>query len=445
MNNQILPGSTQTGGKIGQPYHWTYVLQKRGSPKLIIILFLVMAAYLAMPIIDIPLMGLSLSAPIFFLIALQVFLKPTEAWWRRFQRWILLALCIWLGLFISVVGNGLISGGVKIDSTGLLYVIRYAYWLLVFVVTAYFASQENMLKRVSYVLGWAIFGLGLLRLFEAIAWGKTGAWTGTQLLSQNNYGFIFSMFFPFLLAPIITSRGIKRLMMIANLLVTGAAVIVDGSRGTWIGVTVGIFAFTLLFILAKPQKIGWSLAIIGLSTLLLLSVQYAPQQIAAAFSERLATFQKLEEDKSFAIRQLMVQKGLKLFTESPLIGVGASRFTKESVPLDIPDVLSYARQYHFDSKTSHNSYIVFLAETGIVGSLPFAILLIILAWRGLKANLKLGRNNHVWAISIYAGFMGMSVHMWGIASITNTANWFLYGLVAAMIVAARRIDLSRAK
>jgi O-antigen ligase len=220
---------------------------------------------------------------------------------------------------------------------------------------------------------------------------------------------------------------------------------VDGSRGTWIGVTVGIFAFTLLFILAKPQKIGWSLAIIGLSTLLLLSVQYAPQQIAAAFSERLATFQKLEEDKSFAIRQLMVQKGLKLFTESPLIGVGASRFTKESVPLDIPDVLSYARQYHFDSKTSHNSYIVFLAETGIVGSLPFAILLIILAWRGLKANLKLGRNNHVWAISIYAGFMGMSVHMWGIASITNTANWFLYGLVAAMIVAARRIDLSRAK
>jgi O-antigen ligase len=425
----------------------TFLLRakSRKYSKFIIYLFLIMAAYLAMPIIDIPLMGLSLSAPIFFLIALQVFLKPTEAWWRRFRGWIILALFIWLGVFISVVGNGLISGGVKIDSTGLLYVIRYAYWLLVFVVTAYFASRGDMLKRVSDVLGWAIFGLGLLRLFEALAWNKVGAWTGTQLLSQNNYGFIFSMFFPFLIAPIVTSKGSKRLMMIARLLVTGAAVIVDGSRGSWIGVTVGIFAFMLLFILAKPQKIGWSLAIIGISTLLLLSVQFAPQQIASAFSERLATFQKLEEDKSYAIRQLMVQKGLKLFEESPLIGVGASRFTKESVPLDIPAVLSYTRQYHFDNKSAHNSYIAILAETGILGSLPFAILLIILAWRGLKVSLKLGRRNQIWAISIYAGFIGMSIHMWGIASITNTANWFLYGLLVATIVTARRVELSRAK
>jgi len=62
--------------------------------------------------------------------------------------------------------------------------------------------------------------------------------------------------------------------------------------------------------------------------------------------------------------------------------VGAGRFTKSSVPLDIPHVLSYAGQAHFDVKSSHNSYLDFIAESGLLGAIPYAILLIILTWRG---------------------------------------------------------------
>lgn len=363
------------------PIHGDY------SPFLVF-LFLLMAAYLVLPLVDVPFMGLSLSAPVFALIALQVFLKPTELWFKKYQGWIILAGMIYLGIFFSTTLNGLRSGGVKVDREGWLSLVRYAYWLLIFVTTAYFTSRGNMLERVSRVLGWAVFGLALARLFEAAALGKIGAGTN-QFLTQNSYGFLFSIFFPYLLAPIITTGGKNRLFMILRLLVAGVAVLINGSRGSWISVAAGIFAFSILFVIAMPQKIGWSILIVTLSALVILGVQFAPIKIAATFGQRFATFQTLNEDKSYTIRKLMDQKGLRLFEESPLIGVGISRFTKESTPLDIPLILTYAQQTHFDFKSAHNSYIAFLAETGLAGSLPFAILLLVLGVGGLKSSLIL--------------------------------------------------------
>lgn len=421
--------------QIEKKHHYNRIITLRGEYSgFMLFLFLLMAAYMVLPLVDVPLMGLSLSAPVFFLIALQAIFRPPEPWLSRFRGWILLAGVIWLGIFIATVGNGLRSNGVKIDRGGWISVIQYAYWLLVFVITAYFVSRKNMLERVSSVLGWAVFGLALARLFEVIAWGKIGAWTETQLLTQNNYGFIFSMFFPFLLAPIITTKGSARLLMILRVLITGMAVLINGSRGSWIGVSAGIFIFCLLFVLAQPKKIGWSILIIGLAAVIFFTIQLAPSKIALAFGKRFATFQTIQEDKSFAIRELMIQKGLQLFRESPLIGVGISRFTKESVQLYIPKLLAYAPQSHFDVKSAHNSYIAFLAETGLVGSLPFAILLVILAIDGLKASLKLVRKKQVYALSVFSAFIGMSIHMWSINSISNSANWFIYGLVAGIIV-----------
>lgn len=409
-----------------------------GYSPFLVFLFLLMAAYFVLPLVDVPLMGLSLSAPLFALIAMQVLFRPPEPWFKRFHCWIILAGLIYLGIFFSTTLNGLLSSGVKIDRDGWLSLIRYAYWLLTFVITAHFTSRGNMLEKVSGVLGWAIFILALARLFELAAWGKIGAWSETQLMTQNSYGFLFSVFFPFLLAPIITTQGPNRWFMLLRMVVAGAAVLINGSRGSWISVATGIVVFSILYVLARPQKIGWSLLIVTLSALVFLGVQFAPTQIATAFGERFATFQALNEDKSYAIRLLMDQKGLRLFERSPLIGVGASRFTKESIPLDIPQLLNYAQQSHFDVKSAHNSYVAFLAETGLAGSLPYAILILTLVITGLISSFKLVKEQRVCALSVYASFIGMSIHMWGISSLTNTANWFIYGLVAAVIMIARQ-------
>ncbi len=171
----------------------------------------------------------------------------------------------------------------------------------------------------------------------------------------------------------------------------------------------------------------------------------APENVRFAFEKRYATFQNLDADKSYAIRKLMVQKGLRLFEANPWFGVGVSRWRKENTSLDIPRVLQYALQSHFDRKSPHNSYISFLAENGLVGTLPYALLLLILTLRGYRAAFSLSQRGEIWAIGIYAGFIGMSIHLWTLAGLTGTAPWFIYGLVAAIIIFERQTPAAKKK
>jgi hypothetical protein len=101
-----------------------------GYPRWTKLLFFAFALYLVLPIVDIPLLGLSISAPIFFTIAVPCVLKPPEAWLHTYRRWITFALLIWFGIFFSAFGNGLLSGGVDINSDGIAMIIRYAYWVV---------------------------------------------------------------------------------------------------------------------------------------------------------------------------------------------------------------------------------------------------------------------------------------------------------------------------
>ncbi|WP_322507111.1 O-antigen ligase family protein, partial [Anaerolinea sp.] len=292
--------------------------------------------------------------------------------------------------------------------------------------------------RLLTVMGLALTGVALLRWFEVATLGNIGAWTGTKFFSQNTYGWLFSTFSPFLLGLFFQAKGLRRWGWGLALLALWSVAAVNGSRGSWFGMLAGLMAFLLLLGVAYPRMLGRSLSLFLLIGVFLVLLLAAPERVVGAVSQRFATLQRLDEDKSYAIRQLMIQKGLRLFAQSPLIGVGVYRWTKESVPLDLPRVLSYAPQSHFDAKSSHNSYLAFLAENGLAGSVPFALLLGILTVRGAWAGVQLARRGRLWGLAVYAGFVGMSVHLWALAGLTNTGTWMMYGLVAALIEISHR-------
>jgi len=108
------------------------------------------------------------------------------------------------------------------------------------------------------------------------------------------------------------------------------------------------------------------------------------------------------------------------------------------VKLDLDEVTRYGSQKHFNKKSSHNSYIALLAEIGLAGCLPFGILLLLLVVKGCKAAMILSRQEEIWALGIYVGFLMMSLHLWALAGLTNTGPWVMYGLVAALILTARK-------
>lgn len=321
------------------------------------------------------------------------------------------------------------------DAESWTLLIQNAYWLLTFVITAYFASRTNILERTAKLLGWAVFALALVRLFEAVVWGAINTYeTATKLLTPNAYGFLFSTFFPFLLVSAFEIKGGNKLLMILRVLIVAFAVIINSSRSSWISVAASAVFFTLLLLFVRSHKTGLALFLLSLILVFVsLGLNLLPEQVQSAISLRASTFQNLEQDKSYVFRELMLQKGLKLFQESPIIGVGASRFRKESVVLELSGVFKLYEQSSFDRKSAHNSYVGFLAESGLIGSLPLLGLILMLAFQGLKAAVSHARREDLWALSVMASFVGMSIHMWTISSLAATVTWFAYGLVAALI------------
>ena len=434
---------------IAQPLSNPAYMEQAVAPKplynrVIYFLFYMFALYLVLPLVDVPLLGLSLSAPIFFFIALVCIFKPPEPWSRTYQRWIILAILIFLGIFLSAMANGLLSGGAHIDNQGILSIIQYAYWLLAFVITAYLASQGKVLQTVASLLGWSVMILALLRLGEVAIYGNIGAWTGTHLMTENGYGFLFSIFSPFLLFLMIEQGGWKRLWAIMGNLLLWGAVAINGSRGSWVAIGVGLGLCLLLLVWSRPGKFIGLLVMLLLMGGVLSAAWVALPDVSAKVLHRFNTLQSLNEDKSYMIRQVLIQKALALYEQSPIIGVGVNRFNQSSVIIDAPELLNYKSQASFNRESAHNSYLDFLAENGLLGAVPFALLLLILAIQGLYSAYRGTRRGQYAALAVFLSFVQMSVHMWAIATLSNTANWFIYGLVAAMIILAR-VESKKAK
>ncbi|MFZ5447033.1 MAG: O-antigen ligase family protein [Thermodesulfobacteriota bacterium] len=402
-------------------------------------LFLIFVAYTACPIIEVPGLDLSLSALILLFIAIEIFLSGSFGWVQQYSGWIILAGFFWLGILLSLVGNIFLGEGAAFDLDNWKQVLRYAYWMVAFVTTIYVVSTARMGPRVVKAITWAILITALFRWGEAVLFGKVGAWTmgGLFALTQNMYGILFSTYAPCLLVPLVSREGRRWPAILAALIVWGA-VAINGSRSSWIAVSLGIFVFMGLYAVAQPARMQRLLPLILLPVVLCGLLWLAPQVYTEKVAERFDTFHHLEQDKSYNIRKLMIQKGWRMFLDSPLFGAGAGNFRKEMVKLDIDKGTLSGSQKHFNKKSSHNSYIALLGETGLAGCLPFGILLLLLVVKGHKAAMILSRQEETWALGIYVGFLMMSLHLWALSGLTGTGTWVMYGIVAALISSARK-------
>ncbi len=390
------------------------------------------AVYQTMPAFELPLLGLSLSAPLFAWLFLEWSLTPGSD--MRLTRWLALPLLYWSGCAASL-GFGVWSGRDGVTGDELLLLVRTGYWCLVLVVVAALASR---LERPDELVAWMAAGIAAtagLRLVEAATLGRHGA-VPARWLTPNDYGMSFSTFSPFLLAAALRSGGPGVWAARAALPLLLAAVVVNGSRSSWAGVALGGVALFLLMASARrlrPKRVAWATAAAGAAcAVLLLSPTWAQSA-----SDRWQTLSRLDRDKPFQTRRLLLDKGVSLFAEQPLFGAGLGRFSKASVELPAHRA-PWATEDELNQRSPHNAYIKVLAETGLAGTAPLTALLVALFASGSPAALALARQGQTWAIAAVASMTGLCLHLWTLSGLTNTAPWLIFGLVAAAAERVRR-------
>lgn len=403
------------------------------------LLFWATAVYLVAPLENVPLLGLSPSAFLIALVALEVFLGNRNFGLGKFKRWGVIIYFLWLGYLLSIAGNALL-GNHSAGFGAYLWLVRAAFWFLSFLTTAIVVARipEKDLRTLVILIGVAVLLLALVRLYEGVVFGRWGAGGTVSIFTQNNYGILFSRFSLFAVALYFMLAGIWRSLSIIGLLALLLAIAVNGSRSSWIAVSAGLVVFTVLYAVAKPRDSGRLVWFISLLLIVFtIAISFLPLQVLEPISSRFATLEQVEEDKSYATRQLMIQKSQKLFADNPFFGAGLGRFRESFVELERPDILRGSTA-NFNRVASHNSYARLLGETGLSGTIPFGFLMLTLLYGGMQAALRFTRHGEVWALAVYASFIAMSIHMWSIDNLNNTAPWFIYGFVAGIIERNKR-------
>jgi O-antigen ligase len=403
-------------------------------------LFWAASAYLFIPLVDFPMLGVSLSAFMLLLVGWELFLGENVLHFRQLAHWGMLVYWLWLGFQFSIVGNVLL-GEFDLTSAEFTAVAQITFWLMTFYTVIHLVAQipSEHLRTAVIVMGCATIALGLLRLYEGFILGRLGSRGVSIILTQNEYGLIFSRGTPFAIAlPFLVSKIELRSLSVVGLLVLITAIAVNGSRSSWLGVGVSLLVFALLYVRANPDRFQITLIFIVIFALISVFVLLTLVPSAATDSVliNVETLENVEDDRSWAVRQLMIHKAIKLFEDNPLWGAGFRRFKTLDVDLEIPEMLSNIRR-NPNRIAPHNSYASLLAETGLMGTIPFAIIMLLLIFHGWQAVGLLSARESVWPIAIYVSFIGMGIHMWNIDNLNNTATWFIYGLVAGMIERTR--------
>ena len=392
------------------------------------------AFFLAFPVLDF--FGLSVTFFIFLGIAAKYYSankKPIRADAKNIWFWLFLLSSI----ISSILHPQLMNDGSFLET--LRGMIQFSYWIILALVVKSNYTLINWNQISKYIF------IGLLMLiltFYFIPFKFTTLVVSVNFAQSRN-GVVFNVlnFFPLVFWYLRSSKLKAYTWFFLVIFVLG--ILFSNGRA---GFVLIILQMLLIgSIVSKRFKVIYRFGVITLSMLSLawLQLENSPfmdrlaQQVetvnprAASLISKSGNEGDLEMDKSWLLRELMVEKAVEISKIYPLFGIGLFNFTNYDAELSglyEVDRLSGLSRNFYNSRSAHNSYAQHLAEGGYVG----LGLLIIILWITLKPALKK---------ILFGGLvlddlplicmLTLSIYFYVISSLTGSGTWFIIGLAHA--------------
>ena len=193
------------------------------------------------------------------------------------------------------------------------------------------------------------------------------------------------------------------------------ALVMTHSRGGNTAFLAGLLAVGLLFTLRDQAHRRRNLLILSsivLVDLLIVSQYFGLERLKDRVVNTRFTDVVVDGQVVLSANELrddVVRQALPMIAERPLTGHGAGSFE-----VVFPRFAGADLPLHFDH--AHNDYVQFMAEFGLLGSLPLAVFVLLAVWHALRA---------VWRMrSRYASGVGFGAAMGVVAFATHAASDF---------------------
>lgn len=414
-------------------------LETERQARLLRLAFAVLVFLVAAPLFTVPGTGLSFSALAFAPVVAMRFREGLPMRDQGSSLWFGLFAAFLLAMSLSAVTNAWTNDQAGPLAVQLRLVMQYAYWILLFDTTRHLVSSRRM---GPVVVRWGGIGAVLAAVFALLEWYVLDSMTSAGVsrltrMSVNLYGIQFSTFAPLLMDGAARETLRMRIVRLGLFAATLGVALVNGSRSSWIALVASIAVLGAMKGIAR-RSVKAVLLPVGIATVVFGLWLVSPSSMTARVTDRASTLERLDTDKSFQVRQLMVQKALAIFWQQPLLGSGPNSFRSQDVDLAIQGPLMYGTMAHFNEKSAHNAYVLLLAEGGLLSTLPIAILILVLATGGARATIRAARQGVTWPCAVYASFVGMSIHLWTLAGMGSSGTFLVYGTLAGIIELSRR-------
>jgi O-antigen ligase len=327
-------------------------------------------------------------------------------------------------------------------SASLLMIFRHYYW---FAIAIFIYQNFNHINWYPFAK-WVTFGF-IMQTFFFYAGGFDidNVLISVHTSIQRN-AFVFNtiVFGGFFIYYLVESYN-RRYFLLFSVVLVSILLLTNGRSGAVIAIL--IFAMnSLIFyrVVTKNVKMLLLFAIPVVIGSYVLADFVDMKKIGGLFenvSPRFAELIKgedsgdLQEDKSWLIRELMLTKTVEIFKEYPILGIGYDHFRGydselKSLTDDKFIRLSGESGDFLNTRSTHNSYAEYLADTGLIG---FSLLLSIILPLVFGFFSFLWKNSgHVYLI-ICSGFIGACIHGYAITAFTGANFWLIMGFTGGFL------------
>ncbi|MES2707682.1 MAG: O-antigen ligase family protein [Verrucomicrobiota bacterium] len=228
----------------------------------------------------------------------------------------------------------------------------------------------------------------------------------------------------FMAMGIVYSKGSPK-MRVIGIVITGLCVLgllVSGSRGGLLGVAIGFMVFLAgqVLILGRSSSVIWVTTLAGAAGLMM-AMTMGGEEGSGSFVlvDRLMATTEEGADLNVSKRLHLWDLGMDMFFDSPLMGNGYGSF------------------FYRVFRPTHNCYVSYLAETGVVGTIALCLMIV------APLLYKVRRSTPENAVFILAA-QSFWVCNW-IQGITNNVDQWRSGWFCLALIAAEEINRGLSK
>lgn len=383
-----------------------------------------LALFMGFPMILI--VGFNITLLIF---AAIIYYTPNKTLLFNFKnKFFILPVLFIFGACISVFDVNVNEPNAFSQSLGVLP--NYIYWALLIIVL----GNSQKLINLPQITGYLFKGLICLMIYYQIQNPIRAALPFLfNISTPNNFAFILICFSPPVLVYLWKIR--KNVPWAVFFLVTVVVLLtLEGRRaGTLLTLIPCILA--LVFTKINVKKI-----IVGMGTTLFFTIMIQTSFVEEIIKESSPRIHELiysneniqSEDQSYLTRRIQVEKGLIIFSNNPLTGIGLNLFSKFETDAigDFEGSELVSNKENITRKSAHNSYISVLAEGGLLLFIPFIGILLY----NIVNFFKRYNNRSQLENAFYWSFLAMLIHFYFITAIVNVYAWFLIGIVSMLSI-----------